>query len=154
MGFDRAGAQDAPVADLATGSSADDAVIPTDAVVTTEEGTHDPDAPDDDAVVPDAVVPAHFDDAEQAARAIAPRRNVWIWVNVGLLAVVCVLALLAGPRVAALALAAQSALAGAVRVAVRTPVAGLEVRSRWLDATFYFGAALALVVLALTAPLD
>lgn len=102
----------------------------------------------------DAVVPAHFEDAEQAARAIAPRRNVWIWVNVGLLAVVCVLALLAGPRVAALALAAQSALAGAVRVAVRTPVAGLEVRSRWLDATFYFGAALALVVLALTAPLD
>ncbi len=102
----------------------------------------------------DAVVPAHFDDAEQAARAIAPRRNVWIWVNVGLVAVVCVLALVAGPKVAALALAAQSTLAGLVRLVVREPVAGLEVRSRWLDVTFYLGAAFVLVALALTAPLD
>ena len=107
------------------------------------------------ALVPDdAVVPAHFDDAEQAARAIAPRRNVWIWVNVGLVAVVCLLAAVAGPKTAALALAAQSTLAGVVRLVVREPVAGLEVRSRWLDVTFYLGAAFALVVLALTAPLD
>ena len=107
------------------------------------------------ALVPDdAVVPAHFDDAEQAARAIAPRRNVWIWVNVGLVAVVCVLAVVAGPKAAALALAAQSTLAGVVRLAVREPVAGLEVRSRWLDVTFYLGAAFAHIVLALTAPLD
>ena len=75
-------------------------------------------------------------------------------MNVGLVAVVCVLAVVAGPRAAALALAAQSALAGGVRLVVREAVAGLEVRSRWLDATFYLGAALALVVLALTAPLD
>lgn len=111
-------------------------------------------APDDVVLPDDAVVPAHFDDAEQAARAIAPRRNVWIWVNVGLVAVVCVLAVTAGPKAAALALAAQSALAGVVRLVVREPVAGLEVRSRWLDVTFYLGAAVALVALALTAPLD
>ncbi|MBD9698898.1 DUF3017 domain-containing protein [Flavimobilis sp. GY10621] len=102
----------------------------------------------------DSVVPAHFDDAEQAARAIAPRRNVWIWVNAGLVVVVCVLAMTMGPKAAAIALAAQSALAGVVRLVVREPVAGLEVRSRWLDVTFYLGAATALVALALTAPLD
>ena len=55
---------------------------------------------------------------------------------------------------AALALAAQSTLAGVVRLVVQEPVAGLEVRSRWLDVTFYLGASFSLVVLALTAPLD
>jgi len=101
----------------------------------------------------DAVVPAHFDDAVQAARAIAPRRNVWIWVNVVLVMVVCAVALTAGPRAAALVLAAQATLAGVVRLTVREPVAGLEVRGRWLDVAFYLGAAVALVLLALTAPL-
>ncbi|QIK82822.1 DUF3017 domain-containing protein [Sanguibacter sp. HDW7] len=128
---------------------AGDPVVPDDAPL-----SDDAPLPEDAQLPEDAVVPAHFDDAEQAARAIAPRRNVWIWVNVGLVAVVCVLAVVAGPQVAALALAAQSALAGIVRLVVREPVAGLEVRSRWLDVGFYLGAAVALVALALTAPVD
>ncbi|MGP7959839.1 DUF3017 domain-containing protein [Sanguibacter sp. A247] len=152
MGFGRARGQDVPASDASS--------EPSDTIDAPDPGARDAANPAEqtglapEPLVDEAVVPAHFDDAEQAARAIAPRRNVWIWVNAGLLAVVCVLAVVSGPRVAACALAAQSGLAGAVRLIVRTPVAGLEVRSRWLDATFYCGAALALVALALTAPLD
>ena len=53
---------------------AGDPVVPDDAPL-----LDDASLPDDAQLPEDAVVPAHFDDAEQAARAIAPRRNVWIW---------------------------------------------------------------------------
>ena len=92
------------------------------------------------------------DDVAAAARAIAPRRNLWIWANAVLLVAICALSFGSGARIAALVLAAQLAVCGGVRLVATEPVAGLSIRSRTFDvALFWFGCA-AISVLAVTAP--
>lgn len=104
----------------------------------------------DDTEVDAGRVPV--DDVAAASRAIAPRRNLWIWANATTILVVCILAFVSGARIAALVLAAQLAVCGAVRLAATDPVAGLSIRSRLFDVGLFWALCAAITLLALTAP--
>ncbi|NKX92117.1 DUF3017 domain-containing protein [Sanguibacter hominis ATCC BAA-789] len=92
------------------------------------------------------------DDVAAASRAIAPRRNLWIWANIAMIVVVCVLAFVVGSRIAALVLAAQLAVCGGVRLVASEPVAGLAIRSRIFDVGLFWTLCAAITVIAVTAP--
>lgn len=115
------------------------------------------DAPDGHPVAPDepeidtgrvSVV-----DVLAASRAIAPRRNGWLWANAVVILLVCVLAPLAGAQVAALVLAALLLTDAGVRLTSPTPPAGISIRSRGFDVVLLAGSGLAIGVLALTTPM-
>ena len=107
-------------------------------------------SPGDDPEVDAGRVPV--DDVAAASRAIAPRRNLWIWANATVIVVVCVLAFASSARIAALVLAAQLALCGGVRLVAAEPVAGLAIRSRFFDVGLFWALCGAITALALTAP--
>ena len=81
---------------------------------TQEEAVVEQTSADDDPEVDAGRVPV--DDVAAASRAIAPRRNLWIWANITTIVLVCVLAFVVGSRIAALVLAAQLAVCGGVRL--------------------------------------
>lgn len=110
-----------------------------------EHGTADDDLEIDAGRVP-------VDDVAAASRAIAPRRNLWIWANMTMIVGVCALAFVSGARIAALVLAAQLAVCGAVRLLSTEPVAGLAIRSRTFDVAIFWGLCAAITTLAVTAP--
>lgn len=108
------------------------------------------DTVDDDPEVDAGRVPV--DDVAAASRAIAPRRNLWIWANIAMIGVVCALSFVSGARIAALVLATQLAVCGAVRLLSTEPAAGLAVRARFFDVAMFWALCAAITVLAVTAP--
>lgn len=105
---------------------------------------------------PSATAHSADDVSEQtraAARELVPRRNLWIWVHIGVVAAVCVIGVLANVRAGSLGLAGYLALCGVMRLSLQGNVPGLTVRSRWIDGAVYWGLASMMAVLAVTAPM-
>lgn len=85
---------------------------------------------------------------------VTARHNRWVWFNAGMIVLGGAIALIFGADWGAFWLAGLLVIAGAVRLVTPGPgLAGLTVRSRYLDSAMFWAAAAALTFLAATAPL-